>query len=61
MKGATMKVVNVHSLPTELWYPYSRPGGTYVDQGPEGNQGNLANFVASTPDYLRLDWVILGL
>lgn len=56
-----MKVVNVYSLPTELWYPYGRPGGTYVDQGAEGNQGNLASNVAGSPDYLRLDRVILGL
>ncbi len=61
MKGAAMKVVNVHSLPTELWYPYGRPGGTYVDQSTEGSQFDLAHFVANRSDYRRLDQVILGL
>ena len=56
-----MKVVNVHSLPTELWYPYGRPGGTYVDQSSEGNQFDFAHFVANRSDYRRFDQVILGL
>ena len=55
MKGAAMKVVNVHSLPTELWYPYSRLGGTYGDQSSEGNQFDLANYFANRSDYRQLD------
>jgi len=50
-----MKVVNVHSLPTELWYPYSRLGGTYGDQSSEGNQFDLANYFANRSDYRQLD------
>lgn len=56
-----MKVEKVNSLPTELWYPYSRPGVTYVDQGIEGSQYDLAHYVANRADYRRSDQVILGL
>jgi len=56
-----MKVVNVNSLSTELWYPYGRPRGTYVDQSSEGSQFDFAHFVANRSDYRRLDQVILGL
>lgn len=49
-----MKVVNVNSLPTELWYPYSRLGGTYGDQGTEGNRFDLADFTANRSDYRQL-------
>jgi len=55
MKGASMKVVNVNSLPTELWYPYSRLGGTYGDQSTEGNRFDLADFTANHSDYRQLD------
>jgi hypothetical protein len=61
MKGAAMKVENVNSLSTELWYPYGRPRGTYVDQSSEGSQFDFAHFVANRSDYRRLDQVILGL
>lgn len=56
-----MKVVNVHSLPTELWYPYGRPRGTHADQSSEGSQFDLAHFAADRSDYRRLDQVTLGL
>ena len=61
MKGATMKVVNVHSLQTELWYPYSRLGGTYGGQGSEGNQFDSTHRVANRSDYRRLGPVTSGL
>lgn len=61
MKGAAMKVVNIHSLPTELWYPYGRLGGTYADQSSEGSQFDLTHCVADRSDYRRFDQVTLGL
>lgn len=54
MKGTSMKVVNFISLPTELWYPYSRLGETYGDQGTEGNRFDLADFTANHSDYRQL-------
>jgi len=56
-----MKVVNIHSLPTELWYPYGRLGGTYADQSSEGSQFDLTHCVADRSDYRRFDQVTLGL